>query len=144
MTSLTTVLELMILRARELGSPAYDVSLLSDAINEVFVVYGSEDIADLVRNLARKHEISLSDGSNILRVSVWSGSENGTGLLAHLDEWLRTARDSDEVALALSQDTYPFEDAEEMRSVLKRVMRDFPEHGPRCAALIQSRPKPRS
>jgi hypothetical protein len=140
MTSKAEAVEKMKSHATALGSVSYDVGALSDAIDEVFQAYGTEDIAELVLDLIIQEEINPAQGSNILRVAVWSGNENGRSLLCRLDEWLKAADDPLRVALALDQEVYPFADADEMRAALSNVAQKFSEHAERCSSLINSRP----
>jgi hypothetical protein len=120
--------------------PGYNVTTLSDAIEAVFREYGTEDISALIEHLVRAKKLSVEEGSNILRVAVWSGSENGSSLLRTLDNWLREATDPIRVSLAINQDVYPFHDPVEMRRVLTRICEAYPEFAARCRNLIESRP----
>jgi hypothetical protein len=122
------------------SKPGYDVTALSDSIEAVFREYGTEDIATLIEQLVRQNKLSVDEGSNILRVAVWSGSENGSSLLRTLDNWLREGNDPTKVALAINQDVYPFHDPVEMRRVLTRICETYPEHAARCRSLMESRP----
>src|SRR5437588_4602834 len=109
------------------NAPSYDVSALSDSINRLFQSSGTEDISSIVEQMVRQQQITIDEGSNILRVAVWSGSENGERLLKSLDNWLREASDSIRVTLAMGQDTYPFHDPKEMQTALAKISKKFPE-----------------
>jgi hypothetical protein len=121
-------------------SASYNLTKLSDAVEAVFEDYGTEDISTIIEMLVREKKITVEEGSNILRVAIWSGCENGSNLLRSLDEWLREGSDAIRVSLAINQEVYPFIDRNEMYSVLTKIAKEFPVHAMRCQSLIESRP----
>lgn len=114
---------------------------LCAAIENLMVVLGSEDIADLVADAVAAGRASLDDAEEYLGVAVWSGAENGASMLRTLESWLRDSDDVVRIHLALHSECYPFRDPEEMVAVLSDVAQRFPQFQERCAELIATRPR---
>ncbi|MEV0404804.1 hypothetical protein [Actinoallomurus sp. NPDC050550] len=112
---------------------------LCAAIENLMVVLGSEDIADLVADAVVAGRTSLDDADIYLGVAAWSGTENGASMQRTLESWLRDGEDVVRVHLALHSECYPFRDANEMVSVLSDLAQRLPQFRERYAELIASR-----
>ena len=134
------VLDVLLRQVWDPQAPDYDLTRFSDAVEAVFKTLATEDISELIANLVHQGKIILPQGASILRVAVWSGTENGRTLEQSLDQWLRDSRDPILISLALDRVTYPFTDPREMRTVLSKIAQEFPQHAQRCTYLIESRP----
>lgn len=114
---------------------------LCSAIENLMVVLGSEDIADLVADAVSAGRTSLDEADIYLGVAAWSGTENGASMQRTLESWLRDSHDVGRIHLALYSEYYPFRDADEMVAVLSDVAQRFPQFRERCAELIATRPR---
>ncbi len=128
-------------REQDPDHPDFDLTALSDAVEDLFRAQGCEDIAPLVEQLVREERLSLRAASALLAVATWSGSENGESLQRTLEQWLREGDDSRRISLALHEGVFPFVSTSEMDEVLMRVAARFPEHAARCRDLIVNRPR---
>ena len=77
--------------------------------------------------------------ADLLSILEWSTRDNGSAIRKQAEQWLVDAIDLRRVQIALHLDAYPFQEFEQMKSVLERLALAHPQVAARCESLIQGR-----
>lgn len=112
---------------------------LFDAVEDLIVAYGADDIAEIVAQAVDAGRATVRQATMFLNVAQWSGTDNGASMQHTLDDWLRRAQDTVRLHLALHQGVFPLPTAVEMKAVLTEIADRYPEHRTICAHLIAAR-----
>jgi hypothetical protein len=121
------------------NEPGYDVGAISDCVEELMRIVGSDDVGEVVAHGVDEGLLTRAQASSVLNVATWSGSDNGAALQRTLNLWLSRGENLTRVWLAIHHDVFPMMTKSEMIAALEQIAAKFPELRERSEYLVRQR-----
>jgi hypothetical protein len=100
--------------------------------------FGESDLAELVASQVPA-SVPCEVVSDLLSILEWSTRDNGEAIRKQAEQWLVEGTSLRKIQIALGLESYPFEQASRMETVLREVAKAHPQLAAHCNSLIEQR-----